>query len=147
MVLAKSVLILNENETMSYLCHCWETPAGRQDRRAASPPPTGQEQPLHGCQEPAPRCSKALLTREAKKAPALENEGTLDIFGCGAAQRGKGNNTVTQQAQRSRTSPRGLCLTSPPRRPGRNITSNLTTLQDARNPPASKHAHAFNWCN
>lgn len=44
MLLTKSALILNENETMSYLCHSQETQA---DRHAASSPSKGQEQPIH----------------------------------------------------------------------------------------------------
>lgn len=60
MLLTKSALILNENETMSYLCHSQETQA---DRHAASSPSKGQEQPIHshvGNQHhPAPKpCSR-----------------------------------------------------------------------------------------
>lgn len=43
MLLAKSALILNENETMSYLCHSQETQA---DRHAASSPSKGQNSQL-----------------------------------------------------------------------------------------------------
>lgn len=133
-MLAPSVVILNENGTLRHLPCSQETPADADtDRHAASSPSKGQEPP----------CSKPLARKPPKSTRVGQFGRALRLSR--AAQPRQGKETVTQQARHGRTSPWGLCLTSPPPRPDRSATSSLATPKDVRNPPASQHAHAVNW--
>lgn len=145
MVLTKSVLILNENETMRLSVPLPGNPSRQTRMQPALLPKGRNSQFTHVLGTSTSRLQSLSHVRSQKSTyiGKLRHTLHLQLPSCSAQTRQwHGGAATPAQQDLSMGS-----LTSPPPRPDRNITSSLPTLKDVSNSSVSKHVHAFSWYN